>query len=93
MNYFEKCKKRIEDAKNIDANCIRTFSLMTKYVVDEDLVLREFSYPDSQISYTISFREVPVPLPESDIKYLFKLSEKKLNELTNVENEKILRDL
>lgn len=76
MNYFERCKKRIEEAKNIDADCNRTFSLMTKYVIDEDLVLREFNHPDSQISYTISFKDVRVPISEIEIKYLFELSEK-----------------
>lgn len=90
MNYFERCKKRIEEAKNIDADFIR---IMTKYVIDKDLVLREFNHSDSQISYIISFKDARVPISEIEIKYLFELSEKKLNELTNIENEKILRDL
>lgn len=93
MNYFEKCKKRIENAKNIDGDCIRTFSLIKKYVIDEELVLREFTHPDLKIYYSITFKEIKIPISENEIKYLFELSVKKLNELTNIENEKILREL
>jgi hypothetical protein len=93
MNYFEKCKVRIENAKFIDCICTSTFSLMTKYLIDEELVLRKFTHKDSQDFYSISFREVPVPISESEMRYLFELSEKKLVEFDNVKNEEILRDL
>ena len=93
MNYFEKCKIRIENAKFIDCNCTSTFSLIIRYLIDEELVLKKFINTDSNDFYSINFRDVPVPISEVEIKYLFELSEKKLVELSNVKNEEILRDL
>ena len=90
MNYFEKCKIRIENAKFIEV----VFGyLVKKCIIDEELVLIKFTYLDSKNYYTINFKEVGVPISENEIRHLYELSEKKLAELDNVRNEEILRDL
>lgn len=93
MNYFERCKKRIEDAKNIDFNYTQTFSKMIKHTVDGELVLRKFTHSDLNVSYTIMFKDVKVPISENEISYLFELSEKKLNELIIIEHQNVLKEL
>lgn len=93
MNYFERCKKRIEDAKKIDFNCTQTLSTIIKHTVDEELVLRKFTHSELNVSYTIMFKDVKVPISENEISYLFELSEKKLNELISIEHQNVLKEL
>ena len=93
MNYFERCKKRIENARVIDGSISNTFNLLARYSIDQQLVLKRFSSPDKSDFYTITFMESRVPLSGDEMKYLFELSEKKLAELASIEDEKVLRDL
>ena len=92
MNYFERCKIRIENAKFIDGSFSNTFGLLVRYSIDEELVLKRFTNPDKSYFYKITFREIRVPLSGDEIKYLFDFSEKKLDELISIEDEKVLKD-
>jgi hypothetical protein len=56
-------------------------------------VLRRFKHSDGSECYTATFRGVSIPMSEYEIDELLKISEKKLNNLTSIKNEEVLRDL
>lgn len=73
MNYFEKCKKRIEKGSRIE----RTGNNL---VVEDDLVLSCLIGVDNQCIYEVEFINVKVPLTSEEAEELYKLADIKRND-------------
>ena len=94
MNYYERCVKRIENAKEILVEY--RSSMITSYTIDNDLYLLLVAYKpeiDRETHYGISFKKIPVPIEVEFKKQLLDLAQLKMEELEAKRNEEILKDL
>ncbi len=94
MNYYERCVKRIENAKEILVE--HRSSISTSYTIDDDLYLLLIAYRpeiDRETHYGISFKKIPVPIEIELKKQLFDLAQLKMEDLEAKRHEEILKDL
>lgn len=90
MNYFERCKKRIEITKFIDQN----FSgRSVVYYIDEYLCITKAFLTEDNIRYVVVYKKVSVPLSENEKKDLFELCEKIHKEREDAKDRQILEEL
>ena len=90
MNYFERCKKRIENTKFIEQD-FNGRSVV--YFADEYLCVTKVFLTDADIRHIITYKKVLVPLSESEKKDLFALCEKIHKEREDAKDKKILEEL
>jgi len=86
MNYFERCKKRIEDYKH-------TVSLYgdNSDIVVEDIVLSKIKCVHS--FHVVRFRSIVVPLDENEAETLYDLARQIYIEHREILEKEILKDL
>jgi hypothetical protein len=93
MNYFERCKKRIECAVQIDWSFSRTFNYTQRFIVDEVLKIRKTEEIDFNILYLAQYKETNIPMSQEECETLFNLAHEKLKELEAIKDEQILEEL
>jgi hypothetical protein len=64
MSYFERCKKRIENAVEIDWSFSRTFNYTERFIIDEVLKIRKTQEFESRILYFVTYKEINIPMSQ-----------------------------
>lgn len=93
MDYFERCKKRIENTKFIGQESDYYTHV---YYTDQYLSITKDTHKQGRIcniSYTVLFKKTTVPLSEKEKKTLFELCEKIHKEREDAKDKKILEEL
>jgi len=93
MKYFERCKKRIENAKKIDWDFSSTFNYTERFIIDEVLIIRKICEVDSNHLYSIDYKKIIIPMSEEELITLFKLAHDKCEELEDIKDKEILEEL
>lgn len=83
MNYFERCKKRIEKGSRIENG---RYSL----VIEDDLIIHQRINAEHQTFYEVEFINVKVPLTDKEAEELYKLAEIKRNDIYSHRAQTIL---
>lgn len=94
-NYFERCKKRIENAEDITLNW-DVDGFLKEFAVDNDLKLRKGMY-----AYGVKFKLTNVPVSDKEKAELYNMAESRKIELDKpkkelmekLENERIAAEL
>lgn len=95
MNYFERCKKRIEEADHIEMVDLTSelFEGRT-YIVDGELALRSrYSSLTGVSIFTVLYNYTEVPLFPSDREKLYQLTDSKYKETHEESVRKALENL
>ena len=86
MNYFEKCKKRIEKGSRIEnGGC--------SLIIEDDLIIHQRIDAEGQDFYEVEFINVKVPLTDIEANELYKLAEIKKDEIYSHRAQTILEML
>lgn len=90
MNYFERCKKRIENAKFLyqDFN----YSVI-EYFIDEYLAVAKFFVTDTDCRHRVAYKHATVPLSENEKQVLFNMCEEIHSTREDARVKKILQEL
>jgi hypothetical protein len=90
MNYFERCKKRIENAKYIEQEFD---GISITYFTNDYLDITKVFLTDNDIRHSVTYKKVLIPLSENEKKDLFELCEKIHKEREDAKDKKILEEL
>ena len=103
MDYFERCKKRIEEAKSVTSKArfrptaggLTEISGMEVEVDGNlDIIRRdEWKWFSEKMTYYVYYRSEKVPLNQSESEELYKQATSKEDELIKKHREDILKEL
>lgn len=96
MNFLERIKNRINNAKKIVSKSGYTNYFFDEILIDEELKIAIIRYPaefNKEDFAWISFREVKVPIEIDQVFDCYKLAFNKMDEIETIQNMEILKDL
>jgi len=93
MNYFERCKKRIECAVEIDWSWSSGFNYVQRFKIGEALMIRKIGEVNSDISYSAEYKKINILISQEECETLFNFANERFIELETIKDNQILEEL